>query len=144
MGYPVTLKPAAPALVAPLLWEIVRLDPELPAGTTFALFRLHLVTGYRFLGIYAGPELVGAVGFHGERIHIAVLPAWRGRWFSARIGAQIVAYGLQRVPSLLALVREGDSVTARLCAAVGFVRVQPGKWERWRLKAPAQGLARAA
>lgn len=144
MGNAVALKPAGAALVAPLLWEIIKADPDLPPGTTFPLFRLHLMTAYRFLGIYAGAELVGAVGFHGERIHIAVVPAWRGRWFSARIGSQIVAYGLQRVTSLLALIREGDIVTARLCAAVGFVRVQGGKWEQWRLPAQSQGQQSAA
>ena len=136
MGYAVTVRPAAPALVAPLLWEVVKADPELPAGTTFALFRLHCTVGYRFLGVYAGAELIGAVGFHGNLLHLAIVPAWRGKWYSERLGRQIVAYGLQRVPALLAIIRQEDRATVRLARSLGFVRIAAGKWEQWQLPAP--------
>ncbi len=140
----VTVRPAAPALVAPLLWELVKDDPELPAGTTFALFRLHCTLGYRFLGIYAGADLIGAAGFHGDKLHLAIVPAWRGRWYSERLGRQIVAYGLQRVSSLLAIIRKEDRATVRLARSLGFVREASGPWERWRLTAPVPAQAPAA
>lgn len=127
----IRLRKVNPALVAGLLWNVLKDDPDMPAGMTAAQWQDFLTDGFRCLGIFSDGLLIGAFGFVDDEIHLAVQPAWHGRWDSRRTSAAALAYGHQRVPVLVAHVRADNTRTLSLVKDLGFTLRQGGDWQEW-------------
>lgn len=135
------VRPANPQSLAPIIHACMQESPAFPAGFSLEQCRAMLGKGYRCLAVTQDGQIIGAVGFVRDRIHLAILPPYRGRWGSETVGQQILAYGFKFSPQLVAIIDAGDALTQRIATAFGFrLEGQEGRWQRWLLRKPATPL----
>ena len=92
------------------------------------------------LGLFDGARAIGCAGIKGEQLHIAIDPAYQGKWFSPRIARDILNFGFGHSPArLVAVVHQADAVTARLVASAGFTRAgRRPPFDTWELTPAAR------
>lgn len=115
-------RPVNPHLVIPLIWRNMEKNPILPPGLNLEFLTKHL-RGIRALGFFHGRELVGCAWYKGNKLHLDVVPSWKGRWLSVDIAKRIVNYGLDSSNSLIAMIEHKDRHVSRMAEFFGFKHV---------------------
>jgi hypothetical protein len=122
------IKRVNPQLVAPIIWKAIQNDPALPASTTEAKTRLHIAS-WLCLAIYVDKQLIGCAAFENCKLHLAILPEWRGKWFCKRIALDIIRAGHERYAEIHATIPNYRADLRRAAEILKFklYQEQPGQ-----------------
>ena len=73
---------------------------------------------YHVIGLYDNLKPVGMFFYEENRIHIAILPEYRGKW--AHLFDDIIQYGINKFGSVIAKIHKDNKYTQRLATRYGF------------------------